>query len=131
MKILAPVDSSERSREALRFAAGMVRAFGGELHAVHITDVRGSHTEELLDKARAVLDEEGIEEDPEVVMNLTLHRPRASDRIGRDILRIAAEEECDHIVMGHYGEGRIGRAILGSAAETVVRAAEIPVTIIP
>ncbi len=38
-------------------------------------------------------------------MNLTLHRPKSSDRIGP--------------------------VILGSAAETVVRAAEIPVTIIP
>ena len=131
MKILAPVDNSERSREALRFAAEMVRRFEGELHVVHVTDVRGEHTEGVLEKAREVLADEGFDEDPKVVMNLTLHRPKAADRVGRDILRVAIEEDCDHIVMGHYGEGRIGRAILGSAAETVVRAAEMPVTIIP
>ncbi|WP_237713302.1 universal stress protein [Halococcus hamelinensis] len=50
---------SEQSREALRFAAEMVRAFEGEIYVIHITDVRGSYTEELLDKARMVLEEEG------------------------------------------------------------------------
>jgi nucleotide-binding universal stress UspA family protein len=33
--------------------------------------------------------------------------------------------------MGHHGSGAVQRAILGSAAEAVVRSESVPVTIIP
>jgi nucleotide-binding universal stress UspA family protein len=33
--------------------------------------------------------------------------------------------------MGHHGSGRIERALVGSAAETVVRGETVPVTVVP
>lgn len=44
---------------------------------------------------------------------------------------MVAEEGYDHVVMGHHGSGMVDRAMLGSAAETVVDAKEVPVTIVP
>lgn len=45
----------------------------------------------------------------------------------REIVRYAEEEGCDLIVMGTHGRGGIDRLLLGSVAEKVVRAAEVPV----
>jgi nucleotide-binding universal stress UspA family protein len=41
----------------------------------------------------------------------------------------AEDGSYDHVVMGHHGSGTVGRAILGSADETVVRAESLPVTV--
>jgi len=48
----------------------------------------------------------------------------------RAILEYADENDIDHIVMGSHGRDGIERAILGSVAETVLRRARVPVTIV-
>ncbi len=130
MRILAPIDGSECSFRALRHATEMARALEADLHVVHVTDVEGEDTEALLERAREVLDEAGIEDDPEVATDLRLGQVGYADRVGEDVLGIADEGDYDHVVMGHHGSGIVKRAVLGSAAETVVRAGEVPVTVI-
>lgn len=131
MEVLVPIDGSDCSFRALDFATQFVRDAGGSLHVVHITDYRDEETAALLDRAERVIDEAGLEDVPEIVTSLKLSEPRFANQVGKDILRLADEGGYDHVLMGHHGTGRIGRAILGSAAETVVRAAETPCTIIP
>ncbi|SEP18468.1 Nucleotide-binding universal stress protein, UspA family [Halogranum amylolyticum] len=46
------------------------------------------------------------------------------------ILEYADDQDIDQIVMGSHGRSGIDRALLGSVAETVIRRARIPVTII-
>ena len=48
----------------------------------------------------------------------------------RKILEFADHHDIDQIVMGSHGRDGIERAILGSVAETVIRRAPVPVTII-
>jgi nucleotide-binding universal stress UspA family protein len=43
------------------------------------------------------------------------------------ILRIAGEENCELIVMGIHGRTGLGRLLMGSVAEQVVRRAPCPV----
>ena len=131
MKVLVPVDGSDCSFRALEFATELVARFEATIHVVHITDFSGEATAELIDRVESVLAEAGIDEDPEVVTDKRLSDPRYASRVGKDILEIAEEGDYDHVVMGHHGTGRIGRALLGSAAETVVRAASQPATIVP
>jgi nucleotide-binding universal stress UspA family protein len=45
----------------------------------------------------------------------------------REIVRFAEREGCDLVVMGTRGRGGIDRLLLGSVAEKVVRASEVPV----
>jgi nucleotide-binding universal stress UspA family protein len=45
----------------------------------------------------------------------------------REILRASSERSCDLIVMGTHGRGGLGRLVLGSVAEQVMRAASCPV----
>lgn len=131
MKVLVPVDGSDCSYRALEFATEFVRRYEGTLHVVHITDYEGESTESVLDRAEEVLDAAGIADDPEVVTDLGVSDPRYANRVGKDVLELVEERGYDHVVMGHHGTGAVGRIILGSAAETVVRAAQTPATIIP
>ena len=131
MKVLTPIDGSDCSTRALEFAIGFVQRYDGALHVVHVTDYEGERTEAILSRAEARLDEAGIDDHPEVVSDIRLSRPRYANQVGRDILRIAEDGDYDHVVIGSHGTGRLGRAILGSAAETVVRAAELPSTVVP
>lgn len=131
MKVLAPIDGSDCSFRALEFAIELVTRFVGTLHVVHITDYTGETTDQIIDQAEEMLAEAGIDDQPEIVTDTRMSNPRYSNQVGKDILQIADEGEYDHIVRGHHGTGRIGRAVLGSAAETVIRAVEHPATIIP
>ena len=49
----------------------------------------------------------------------------------REIVRYAESEGCDLVVMGTHGRGGIDRLLLGSVAESVIRASSIPVTAVP
>lgn len=131
MRVLAPIDGSDCSFRALEFAINLATKYEGTLHVVHITDYVADTTDDILDQAKNLLSEAGIDDHPEIVRDLRMSEPRYANKVGKDILRIADEGEYNHIVMGHHGTGRIGRAVLGSAAETVVRAAEHPATIVP
>lgn len=131
MEVLVPIDGSECSYRALRFAIDFARRYDAALHVVHVTDYVGEETEAILDRAEGILDEEGVLDDPELVTDVRLSEPRYATRVGKDVLELVAEEGYDHVVMGHHGSGAVGRVILGSAAETVVRAAETPATIVP
>lgn len=131
MKVLVPVDGSECSFRALEFATEFVQRYEGTLHVVHITDYEGESTESVLDRAEGMLDAAGISDDPEVVTDLEVSDPRYANKVGKDVLELVDERGYDHVVMGHHGTGAVGRIILGSAAETVVQAAETPATVIP
>ena len=129
-RILAPTDGSENAERALRFAADLATRFEADVDVVHLTDVETEDTRAILEEARALLAEAGIVEEPEVRLDLRLTF-KASDRVGEDILRLVEEEGYDHVVMGHHGAGAVKRLVLGSATETVIRADEVAVTVIP
>lgn len=130
MKILCPIDGSDTSFRALRFAAEMVERYDGRLEVVHFSKTADEASDRILQRARDVLSDEGLDVEPSIAMDLELDF-RPSDRVGEDILELVDEIGADHVVMGHHGSGMVERAILGSATETVVRADRVPVTIIP
>lgn len=131
MKVLVPFDASESSDRALRFAAEFVRRYEGALHVVHVTDVHDSRADEVRSEAQAIVDEEGIDDDPELLTDMRTSGTRYASDVGAAILERVDEEGYDHVVMGHHGAGAMEKLVLGSATETVVKDTEIPVTIVP
>lgn len=135
MRILVPIDRSDCSFRALRFAAEFAIRYNADLDVVHFVeqdiDKEREETQELLAAAEKTLSEAGIDDEPEVITDVWITDYRYANRIGKDIIEMATEEDYDHIVMGHHGTGVVGRVILGSAAEQVIRAAELPVTTVP
>lgn len=130
MDILVPVDGSDPSERAIRFAADLARRFECTLQVVHITDTETEATEQIIERAEEILAEEGIEGDPQISIDVDLGF-RSAEQVGNDIVEMVESEGYDHVVMGHHGTGMVDRAILGSAAETVVDANVVPVTIVP
>lgn len=125
-----PVDGSECSFRALEFAIEFARRFEASLHVVHVTDEETDATDEIIERARATLRDAGVDDEPEISTDVDLaFRPASA--VGEDILELVAERGYDHVVMGHHGRGAVERAMLGSAAHTVVEEESVPVTIVP
>jgi nucleotide-binding universal stress UspA family protein len=132
--IVAGVDGSEDSKEALRWAARYARLTGAEVHAVtawHVPVtimVVPSYTEadyqrdaaEILNKA--VLDALGPDPGVPVVTRLIQDRPA-----------VALTEEAEHaelLVVGEHGHGELPGMHLGSVASYCVHHSPCPVTVV-
>lgn len=129
MKILAPIDGTDCSVRALEFAVELAVRFEAELRVVHFSDAETDATEIVLDRARDVVEGSGLQTDPE--LSLLELDVTPGKYVGEKILEVVDEDGFDHVVMGHQGSGAVERAILGSAAETVVRDESVPVTVVP
>ncbi len=128
--VLVPIDGTDPSFRALEFATGFADRYDADLDVVHITDEETDATADILDRAERVLEAAGIEARPEVSPDLELDF-RPADRVGEDIIELVEKRGYDHVVMGHQATGTVERAIIGSAAETVLLAERVPVTVIP
>ena len=139
MKILLPVDGSEISLEAVRFAirmagegldASVVLANVQEpstlyelvvAHDPHVLEQvsasAGAHT---LLAAQALLDEAGIAYECEV----------ASGDPAHTLVDIVERFGCDLVVMGASGTSSLRSALLGSVSNEVLHAAGVPVMIV-
>ncbi|MDZ7701105.1 MAG: universal stress protein [Halobacteriales archaeon] len=129
-RLLAPIDGSENAERALRFAADLARRYEARLDVVHLTDVETESTRALLEEADDILEEAGLPGEAAVKYDLRLTF-KSSDRVGKGILDLVEEHGYDHVVMGHHGTGAVGRLLLGSATETVIRDDSVAVTVIP
>ncbi|HZV11652.1 MAG TPA: universal stress protein [Candidatus Kapabacteria bacterium] len=135
-RLLAPIDFSESSKQALHYAVEFARSFKAELHLLNVIEpvmypaemfgqVGMVDVESVLEKSaneemqawRTSL----IPQDVPAVVE-TLHgRPFA------EILRYAEEHEIDLIIIGTHGRSGLDHFLLGSTAEKVVRKAPCPV----
>ena len=138
MKILLPVDGSELSLEAVRFAIRMVLAGLRadvvlanvqepaslyELLVAHdpevinrVAEEAGKHT---LQSAQELLNAAGIAYECEVAKGDPAHT----------IVDISERFACDLIVMGARGQSALRSAMLGSVSNEVLHASAIPVVI--
>ncbi|MEZ3117083.1 universal stress protein [Halobaculum sp. MBLA0147] len=128
--VLAAIDGSDNSMRALAFAADLAARYDAELHAVHVSDGETAATEEIFDRAREVLADSDVTAEVEL-RQTTEMSVRSARAAAKELLAYVADEQVDHVVMGHHGAGRVERAMLGSASETVVRGATVPVTVVP
>lgn len=132
MRVLVPIDDSDPGTRALDHGIDLAHQHEGTIEVVHYTEKRTEATNSFHDRVADQLADAGFDEDDvEVVIDIRLGRLRTSNIIGKRVLRRVGRSEADHVVMGHHGNGRVGRALLGSAAETVVRGTEVPVTVVP
>ena len=130
-RILVPIDGTDVGFRALSFGTELATAFDASLDAVHITIEDGEAAAPVIDRAERILATTDAETALEVAPDLDLDF-RPADRLGRDILALVAERGYDHVVMGHEEPpGPVERALLGSAAETVLRSERVTLTVVP
>ena len=138
-RILVPVDGSFTSRKALVAALQLAREGGGRVRLVHLIDempyltgyeysgellqqTRG-HAEKVLREALEIAESAGVPADTKL-----LEMP--GQRLGDVVAEEARRFDVDLIVVGTHGHRGIGRLLLGSGAEQVIRLAPVPVLVI-
>lgn len=138
-KVLVATDFSAPSETAVNYARAMARAFGAELHVLHVfeplwitsADVVGGGValatmiQGLEDTARKQLEDSATEEDRRELKAVTAMI--TSESPAREIARYANEQKVDLLVIGTHGRSGITRMLIGSVAEKVVRLAPCPV----
>lgn len=140
-RILCPTDFSEPALTGLKRAEELARHFGAELLVAHvIPEVPGPHASEdppvassfdvsLYQQELAIYAEKMLKE---LVSHQVSGEVRSRDMVttgeaAPEILRIAAKEHADLIVIASHGKTGWRRLVFGSVAEKVVRHAPCPV----
>ena len=129
MNVLVPIDGSDCSTRALEFAVKIAQNFDATLDVVHFSDAETDATMEIRDRAAGAIPDD-VSYTIRIVTDEDLNF-RPAERVGELILERCDSDGYDHVIMGHHGSSTLDRAILGSAAERVVRSEKIPVTIVP
>jgi nucleotide-binding universal stress UspA family protein len=129
--ILHPTDFSAPSQYAFWLACALARDYGARLIVLHVaavpTVVYGEgvvppNPEELLAAAQEQLDGLKVPH-----ADIRAERRLAEGDAVEQILRVAQETNADLLVLGTHGRTGLGRLLMGSVAERVVRKAACPV----
>ena len=138
--ILVPVDGSPTSNAGLDEAIKLARQFGSQLRLLHVVDqmplavsaegfgvmaidvlsLLREAGEQVLDDAKARVTAAGVPVDTVLVDS-------PNSRLSDHVTAVAHEWPAELIVIGTHGRRGIGRMLLGSDAEQVVRHAPVPV----
>jgi nucleotide-binding universal stress UspA family protein len=129
--ILHPTDFSPHSEGALRVARALAREHGARLVLVHVVPMEramGVVPEVLMDLdigREALRDVQNRIEAADLKFPVEAHLKRGEP--AETILDAAREYQADLVVMGSHGRTGLGRLLLGSVAEQVLRGATCPV----
>ena len=129
-KVLVPIDFAEASDAALIYARNLAKAFGAELHVIHVMEnlfFRPMANDPLTIEAGITsrLAEQLTDDDRRTLGAVAV--TRKSDQPAEEIVRYAAAEGIGLIVMGTHGRVKMAHLLMGSVAEKVVRTAPCPV----
>lgn len=129
--IVYPTDFSEPSKYAFGLACALARDYGARLIVLHvavppdivygegvIVPLPTGCEQDLLAKVRELR--------PHNRQVLVEYQLTGGDP-AEEIVRVARESEAELIVMGTHGRTGLGRLLLGSVAEEVMRKADCPV----
>lgn len=142
-RILIPVDGSDTSNKALVAGLQMARETSASVRLVHVVnemaylggiDPYGTYSADLagmmreggakvLTDATAIAQSAGI-----AASQAMLDEP--GQRLGEAVAEAAKRWGADLIVTGSHGRRGIGRVLLGSGAEQILRLAPVPVLVV-
>ena len=139
MHILLPIDGSELSLEAVRFAVQLVRkGLGARMLLVNVQEpaslyemvlapdaqARANATqavgEHVLANAEAILREAGIAH----------HHAVITGDPAQEIIELVEQHRCNMVIVGASGKGWLRSAIEGSVTLSLVQDAQVPVVVV-
>lgn len=142
-RILVPVDGSPTSKHGLQEAIRMAKLTGGKLRLLHVVDDTSialsfdayagyssdwldalrRDGERMLSDAKAVATAAGVEA-------ATVLRDNFALPVYEVVVSEAGAWPADLVVLGTHGRRGIGRVMLGSSAENVLRRSPVPVLLV-
>jgi nucleotide-binding universal stress UspA family protein len=132
--VLVPTDFSVPSKMAVNYGIALARKFRARLTLMHVLGVKPllSNIAEIDPHFEEKLGQEALQQlaalvAPEDEDDLDLQTVIKFGGVQKAIINVVKEQHADIIVLGTHGHGRIGRLVLGSTTERVLRKLGIPV----
>jgi nucleotide-binding universal stress UspA family protein len=134
-KILCPIDHSDGSKEALKYAVSFAMKNEAKLYLLHVIDIR-SFDESIDTMAAQIPNDETIKQLKTKLLECIPEEIRSDMQIEAlvvqgipfaEIISIAKGNNVDMIVMGTHGRTGLAHIMIGSVSEKVVRKAHCPV----
>ena len=133
--VIVPTDFSLPSRMALNYGVALARKFRARLTLVHVLEplLVVEQANELYvasiakERREAALQELWALLAPEDEDDLDVQVVLKGGNVRAEITAVAQEQHADIVVMGTHGRGPLGRLILGSTTEGVLRKLSVPV----
>lgn len=139
-RILIPIDFSEHSKNALRYAASFAKHFGAELVLVYVVEPAIYPADFAFGQVGMPDLEIELKERGQIELDKMLQsfrgagmKGKAIVRIGKpflEIITVAEEERIDLILIATHGHTGMEHILFGSTAEKVVRKAKCPVLVV-
>src|SRR5688572_25355846 len=137
--VMCPVDFSDPSRAALRYASAIADHFGARLIVLTVNELLLAEAAALAGLGPAFADDTERELrrfcDDELAHAApgpkTLEFRVAAGKAAVEILRQAREEAVDLIVMGSHGRSGLRKVFFGSTTERVLRETTVPILVTP
>lgn len=134
--VLFATDFSATSEAALPYAAAICRHFGGTLHAVHVLSdagilmmsggvdyvSMGTIYEDAHTEAKEKLDDISLR-----LHGIAFHSHVRHGQVWKNLAILVEANKIDLIVLGTHGRTGLGKLLLGSVAEDILRHAPCPV----
>jgi nucleotide-binding universal stress UspA family protein len=142
-RILVPYDGSDTSTLGLQEAIQLAKLTGATLLLTHVVndlayvtgfEAPGTYTadliplmtkagEEILARGQALATAAGIQTETALIQGLAM-------RVSESVAEQATAWHADLIVLGTHGRKGVGRMLLGSDAEQILRIAPVPVLLV-
>lgn len=132
-KILVPVDFSESSRLALKYAASLAAEYGSQIHCLHVIEEESFHPGNLSDplETSAKWEKRSTELLNEFVKNgfgdFDVIRRVQGGMVFETILKYCTDQEINLIILGAHGQGSVVDSWLGGNSYQITRKAPCPV----
>jgi len=130
--ILLPTDGSDAADAAVEHAIDLASRYDATLHVLYVADTTEYSTVTFEDDVVDPLEREG-----EDVVDAVVERADGRGVVAKGVVMqggvfetiqsYVADEGVDVVVMGTHGRRGLGRALLGSVTERVVRTSDVPV----
>ena len=137
-RILVPIDFSESSSKALRYALAFAKQFDAQIHCLHTVEIPyGTGEGAIVIESDAFQKKLHEKSKAQMTAFLRDHGAAASQECAirsgtayREIVDASEDRDIDLIIMGTHGRSAVGRFLLGSTTERVVRHAHCPVLVV-
>ncbi len=139
MKILLPVDGSEHSLNAVRYAIRLVQeglsasfVLLNVQEPTYLYEMVLAPDADVLERVTGAAGSHSLEgaEDLLRQAEITFEREVASGDPAHTILETGESYDCDAIILGARGRGVLRSALLGSVSQAVIHGAPVPVTVV-
>jgi nucleotide-binding universal stress UspA family protein len=137
-RLLVPLDGSALAESALVVAGDLAEALSGVLVLARVVPPPAPgrfYAPNLLEQVEEAQAKEAKEYLTSVAARLREDRLAVETKVAKGeaaltIVRLAAREQCQVIVMGSHGMGGVGWQVFGSVAQKVLHSSPLPVLIV-